>query len=202
MRYITLFPLILAMLPAVSLQASGLDELISGCDGCHGAGGVSQWADMPTIAGISAFAHSDALYIFRDKARPCRESSYRSGDTSRAPIDMCSIAAELSDEQIEELAAHYAAKKFVAASQQADPELAERGRQLHQQHCERCHTEAGGNPDDDAGILAGQHMEYLRTSLVDYRAGTRETSEKMLSKIEPLSDADIEALVHYYGSRK
>ena len=61
------------------------------------------WSDVPTIAGIPEFVHSDALYIFRDGDRPCSESEFRQGDTSRAATTMCDVLADVSDEQIDAL---------------------------------------------------------------------------------------------------
>ena len=55
--------------------------------------------DVPTIAGLAPIVHEDALYIYADEARPCAESEYRQGDTSRPATTMCAIAAELSEDQ-------------------------------------------------------------------------------------------------------
>src|SRR5210317_2242028 len=85
-------------------MAGDLEAAVENCNGCHGDNGVSQWTDVPTIAGVPEFVHADALYIFRDEARPCTESKYRQGDTSRAATTMCAVAADLSDEMIDEIA--------------------------------------------------------------------------------------------------
>lgn len=176
------------------------DSLVERCEGCHGADGISGWADMPTIAGISEFVHSDALFIYRDEARPCKKSEFRAGDTDCAPTDMCAVTADLSDDQINALASHYAAKPFVTATQEFDQALAERGGAVHQQECERCHTDDGANPADDASILKGQWIGYLRQTFAEYKSGEREQPKKMKAKLDPLSDEDIEALIHFYAS--
>ena len=63
-------PLVLTALFAISpAHAQDPDAIIADCNGCHGDNGVSQWNDVPTIAGIDAFVHSEALYIFQDEAR-------------------------------------------------------------------------------------------------------------------------------------
>ena len=74
-----------AILLAAATAVADLDAIVEDCNGCHGDDGVSQWDDMPTIAGIDAFVHSDALYIYRDRERPCATTEYRQGDTSRSP---------------------------------------------------------------------------------------------------------------------
>ena len=187
---------------ASASMAGDLEAVVENCNGCHGDNGVSQSTDVPTIAGIPEFVHSDALYIFRDEARPCTESKYRQGDTSRAATTMCAVAADLSDEMIEEIAAHYAALPFVAAKQDFDADLAAAGKAIHESQCDRCHSEGGSNPEDEAGILAGNMMGYLQDTLAEYRAGEREQPQKMEEKVNALSDDDVKALVHYYASQQ
>ena len=48
--------------------------------------------------------------------------------------------------------------------------------------------------------MAGQWMPYLRNALADFRNGDRKMPKKMASKMKELNDADIEALLHFYGS--
>ena len=91
----------LLLMPKISAAGGGLPA--TDCDGCHGENGVSRWSEMPTIAGIDAFVNSEALCAYRDRARPCADSGYRTGGTSRPATDMCDVAASLSDEEIEAL---------------------------------------------------------------------------------------------------
>ena len=182
--------------------AGHFDAIVDNCNDCHGDNGVSQWEDMPTIAGIDAFVHSEALYIYADEARPCAKSKYRQGDTTRPEASMCDIAAELDDEMIEELADHYASLPFVPAKQDFDAALAAKGKAIHDRDCARCHSDGGSNPDDEASILAGQWMGYMRTTFAEYAAEKREQPSKMKEKMDPLSDADVEALLHYYASQQ
>jgi sulfide dehydrogenase cytochrome subunit len=195
-------PFCLAMFLGGPAIAGELDTLIENCNSCHGDNGVSQWSDVPTIAGVDAFVHSEALYIYRDEARPCAESKFRQGDTDRPPTSMCGIAAELSDKTIKALAEHYAALPFVAAKQGFDAALAATGKDIHDRDCARCHSDGGSNPDDEAGILAGQWMDYLKLAFAEYASGDREQLEKMQEKMDPLSAADVEALLHYYASQQ
>lgn len=182
--------------------AADLDMTIQACNDCHGENGASQWNDMPTIGGMDAFTHADALYVYRDQGRVCAESIYRLGDTDRAPTTMCKTAAKLSDDDIEAIAEHYAALTFVPAVQKFDVALAAAGAVVHKQECDRCHSEGGSSAADEAGILAGQWMGYLRTSFAQYAADERPQDKKMREKMENLSADDIEALVHYYASQQ
>jgi len=181
-------------------NATDVAALMKDCNDCHGDDGVSQWSDMPTIAGLAEFVHVDALYIYQDEARPCADSEYRQGDTSRPATNMCAIAAELSEDDIDALAAAYAELPYVKATQEFDAALAETGEGLHMQHCDKCHSDAGTNPDDEAGMLGGQQMGFMQTSFDQYIAGTREQPRKMKEKMDLLSDEDVKALVNYYGS--
>ena len=172
--------------------------VVEDCNGCHGDDGVSQWTDIPTIAGMPEFVHADSLYFFRDGERPCSEMEYKQGDTSRPATTMCDVTADLSDDTIDEVAAYYFELPFVAAKQEFNAGLALEGKALHDEKCDRCHSEGGSNPDDEAGILAGQWMGYLRATFGEYATGDREQPKKMQEKLDELSDADVTALLHYY----
>jgi sulfide dehydrogenase cytochrome subunit len=193
--------LTLGLFASVSM-AGDLEAVVENCNGCHGNDGVSQWTDVPTIAGVPEFVHADALYIFRDEARPCTETQYKQGDTSRPATTMCAVTADLSDDMIDEVAAYYAGLPFVAAKQDFDADLAAAGKAIHEAECDRCHSEGGSNPEDEAGILAGQWMGYLNDTFAEYRAGDREQPKKMEEKLNALSDDDVKALVHYYASQQ
>ena len=115
---------------------------------------------------------------------------------------MCDVVAGLTDDQIEAIAAHYAALPFVPAEQEFDAALAERGKAIHDSECTRCHSDGGSNPEDEASILAGQWMGYLETTFAQYAAGEREQPEKMKEKMDALSAEDQTALIHYYASQQ
>lgn len=190
-----------ALLLAAQAGAAGdVDTLMQGCNDCHGEQGASQWTDVPTIAGLAEFVHSDALYIYRDKERPCKNSAYRLGDTDRAETDMCTIAAQLSDDEIDALAAAYAELPYVKAKQDFDAALADAGKSIHEARCDRCHSQGGTDPEDEAGMLGGQQQGYLRTAFEEYLSEQRYQPEKMQQAISELSADDIEALLHYYAS--
>lgn len=193
---------VIAVVAGWAPSASALEQnLIERCDGCHGKDGVSERTEVPTIAGMSAFVHEGALYWYRDEERPCGEAvEYLQGE--RPAEDMCEAAAGLSDEQVEALAEHYAALPFVPADQPFDAAKADKGKKIHDRDCARCHTAGGSDPEDDAGILAGQWMGYLRDQFRYYAEGNREQPEKMKEKMDPLSETDTEALLHYYASQQ
>lgn len=202
MKRFAKFLLVILIPMSGSVFAADLDAIIADCNGCHGDNGVSQWSDVPTIAGIDAFVHSDALYVYRDEARPCATGPYRQGDTSKPETSMCAVTGALGDDEIEAVAEHYAGLPFVAAKQDFDAGLAEAGKAIHEAECDRCHSEGGSNAADEASILAGQQMGYLETTFAQYAAGEREQPKKMQEKMDALSADDAKALIHYYASQQ
>lgn len=187
---------------AATANAADLETTVELCNGCHGDNGVSEWNDMPSIAGIDEFAHSEALFVYRDIARPCAESDFRQGDTDRDATNMCDVVRDMSDEEIEEIAAHYAALPFVPAEQEFDSALAATGESVHVRECSRCHTDGGSNPEDAASILAGQWRGYLERTFADYAAGERDQPAAMKQNMDELSADDIEVLLQYYASQQ
>jgi len=198
----TALTLVSLLVFAMPTAAQDMSATIENCNGCHGDGGVSQWSDVPTIAGIDAFSHSEALFVYRDAARPCEDTEYRAGDTSRAPTSMCEVASALSDDQIDALAEHYSMLPFVPAKQSFDAALAATGAGIHESECDRCHSDGGSNAEDEASILAGQWMGYLESTFAEYAAGEREQPKQMQEKLGPLSGDDVKALLHFYASQQ
>jgi len=175
-----------------------MEATLKTCDGCHGADSTGAEKNFPSIAGLSEFYHADQLYFYRDEERPCEDASNASGEVT----NMCALTADLSDDDIDAVAAHYAAQPFVAAQQEFDATLAAAGQQIHDRVCDSCHSDGGSNVEDDSGILAGQWMGYMKSTLAQYRAGEREQPEKMKEKLDALSGDDVKALLHYYASQQ
>jgi cytochrome subunit of sulfide dehydrogenase len=169
------------------------------CSGCHGEVAPSPFSDMATIQGLPADAIENALYDFRAGTRPCRKSRC-SSEGSCPDLDMCMVTADLDDGAIAELAQWYAGQRFVAADQAYDSELAAQGRRVHEDRCESCHTGGGVVAIDQANRLRGQHKEYLRLALDQYRSGERLAVGMMDSSVKALSVGEIDALLEFYAS--
>jgi sulfide dehydrogenase cytochrome subunit len=168
------------------------------CTHCHGQSGPSPHPDVPTIHGLPAIVIDIALYDFRGGLRTCRAPAC-AGEGCPA-MSMCDVAKPLLDEDIEALARWYGAQPFVPAADPFDPALAAQGRVLHDEQCEICHSAGGTDPQDEASILRGQRMEYLRAALEDFREQRRTAVEPMDRKIRALTPQQLEALVHFYAS--
>jgi cytochrome subunit of sulfide dehydrogenase len=167
------------------------------CDSCHGKDGISTRQNVPTIAGISVPVQVDALKAFKARARPCRNSSSPQGGTG----DMCSVAAGLTDAEIGSLAQHYSQLPYAHLTQPTDAALAAKGKSLAAHDCEICHTKGGTDPTDDAGLLGGQPLEWLKRAIADMKDAKAPQPKMMRAKTSMLSDADVTALAEYYASR-
>lgn len=172
------------------------------CAGCHGPDGNSTDPNMPSISGASAAYLSATLKDYQSKQRPCAEVAVLTGEKKGTKTDMCKLTAGLSAADIDALAKTFAAKKFVRFKQDVDPALAAKGKAIHDAQCGKCHSEGGSVAEDDAGILAGQPLAYLKTQIADYQSGKRPGPTKMQPKMTPLQPADVDALAAYYASFK
>lgn len=181
-------------------SSADLTKLVESCNSCHGTNGISTEADVPSIASSSEEYLKISLMKFQKNERPCTETEIRSGSNKGAKSDMCGIAKDLSESDIQQIAAYYAGKAFVRIPQKFDEALAQRGKQIHSAKCNTCHSDSGTLPDDDVGILGGQNMTYLTNTLKHFREGKRKLPKGMKQKIESLDDTEIEALIHFYGS--
>jgi len=159
------------------------------CIGCHGADGVSSpMPDVPIIAGIDAVVQEDALFAYRDGGRECGP-----------PGVMCQVSVPLSDDDIVELAAHFAGLPNKPAGEDFDAALAAEGETIHKKDCGICHGMDG--PDiPESSILHGQKMAYLRTVMQEYGAGKRDQLPPMQATISALTPEQTEALLNYYAS--
>lgn len=159
------------------------------CTGCHGADGItSPMPDVPIIAGIDAIVQEDALFAYRDGGRECWP-----------PGIMCQVSAALSDDDIVELSAHFAALPGKPAGEDFDAALVAEGEEIHKRDCGICHG-MDGPEIPEGSILHGQKIAYLRAVMQQYAAGTREQLAPMQATISALTPEQTEALLNYYAS--
>jgi cytochrome c553 len=162
------------------------------CAACHGADGNSLNPEWPSLAG------QNADYIVRQL------KAYKSGD--RKNVLMSSQAAPLSDQDMLDLGAYFAAKPLQPKT--ADPKLVPSGERLYRGGnketgvgaCIACHgPEGGGNDPAAYPSIAGQHAAYLAAQLKAYRAGQRSSdiNQMMRNNSARLTDAEIDAVSSY-----
>ncbi len=191
--------LVLALAPVAAGLAAEPEVL---CADCHGKDGASTESDVPVIGGASELYLLDSMAAYRDEKRPCAESKFRAGDKKRPKTDMCRIAAKLSTDETATIAKHLAAEPFVKVKQPFDAAKAAIGKKIHDQQCEKCHAEGGTSAEEDAGVLAGQWLPYLKETFAQYVSGARQQPEKMQVKFNALKPEEREALLHYYASQQ
>ena len=158
------------------------------CAPCHGPDGNSTHPRAPSLAGQPAFYIHWQLVFYRAKRR--------------VDPEMMPFAAGLTDEQMTDLAAYYAAQRVVPPPPRSRPaEKIAAGRAASERHhCVSCHA-----PDftgqQYAPRLAGLSYEYLVRQLREFKAQTRgELDGAMATAAQPLTDQDIDNLAEYIAA--
>jgi sulfide dehydrogenase cytochrome subunit len=185
---------------ASSIQAADIDELVNSCSQCHQRDGASDDPNMPIIGGNSVAYIVSSMTAYKKKERSCPEIEFIHLDKTLGTTDMCRISRDLSEQDIEKLAQYYASKRFRRANQDFKLGLARKGALIHERDCEKCHSQGGNNPDDDAGILAGQWKPYLKQQFFAFYSEKRKLAKKMEPKFNKLDKTEIEALLNFYAS--
>ena len=183
----------LVVLAAVSATAVEGADVEAGrrksapCAACHGSDGNATVPGTPSLAGQPTFFTHWQLIKFRDGRRK---------DAQMSPF-----AQSLSDEDMADLAAFYAAQPPKARGSVVDPAKVAAGRPLvDTHHCSSCHTPALTG-QQQVPLLAGQDLAYLRKLLAGFRNGTASDLDgTMTMAARPLSAEDVENLVHYLAS--
>lgn len=163
------------------------------CAACHGPNGNSGNPDWPSLAGQSP------TYTYQQL------QAFKSGQ--RSDMLMTPQAAMLSEQDMRDLAAYYAAQvprpgvASEAAVAVAEPLYrggdAERGVPA----CLACHGPTGnGNAGAGYPRIAGQHAQYIAKELREYRSAERGSGvagQMMQAAAKHLTDEEIDALASY-----
>jgi sulfide dehydrogenase cytochrome subunit len=190
-----------AVAPAAPASAAApIEKLVAVCSDCHGKAGASTEHDIPIIGGYSSDFVVNNLKAYQKKDRDCPETKFRSGSKKGTKTTMCQIAKDLTGAEIREIADYFAQQKFVRAKQPFDAELARKGKKVHDQYCEKCHTDGGTHSDDEAGMPAGQWIPYLEQAFDEFSTGKRPITKKMKDKLDKVDKDEIKALVQFYAS--
>lgn len=178
------------------------EELAATCAACHGTDGNSMDANNPKIAGQNQRYFVEQLM------------AYQSG--TRVNAIMNGIAADLSEQDMQDLAAYYNEQEPNFG--EADPDLLELGERIYRagnhetgvMSCMACHGPAGaGNAPAGFPRISGQHAEYTMAQLRKYQQGYRADAPredarmtdgdtmKMRAIAFRLRDFEIEAVASY-----
>lgn len=156
------------------------------CLGCHGVEGyfnVYPTYHVPKVWG----QHADYL-ITALKA-------YRSGE--RAHETMQAQAADLSDQDMADIAAFFSAHQSEQADNSGVPQpegLADKVAQ-----CAGCHGAGGISTNPQWPTLAGQYKDYLARTMRGYRDGRRK-NPIMMGQVVGLDDDQVDALAAYFAA--
>jgi len=162
------------------------------CVACHGVDGNSVNPEWPSLAGQHESYLIKHLNLFRSGARQ--------------NVLMTPMAAGLSDEDIADLAAYFAAQS--PQGLEAEPSKLQLGEKIYRAGklkaavaaCIACHGPTGaGNPAAAYPSLKGQHATYTAAQLLAYRSGERvsDPNQMMRNIASGLTDAEIEAVASY-----
>lgn len=164
------------------------------CVACHGVNGNSANPEWPVLAG------QNGPYVIKQL------KAFKAGDRTN-PL-MTPMAQPLSDDDMEDLAAYFAAQ--TPNGLEADPSKISEGQRLYRggdptagiAACGSCHGPNGrGMAAAGYPAISGQHSTYVIAQLKAYRAGTRKTdqpqNQMMRTVTNRLTDAQIEAVASY-----
>lgn len=167
------------------------------CAACHGADGNSPIAVNPNLAG------QHAEYLVKQLR------NYKSGERSN-PI-MAGIASTLSEDDMRNVAAYYAAQTPRPGAAR-DAKLASAGQGLYRggnsnsgvAACSGCHSPNGAGIPVQYPRLKGQHGEYTAAQLRAFRSGERanDPASMMRGVAARMTDAEIAAVAEYVSGLK
>jgi len=155
------------------------------CASCHGQDGVSAIENTPSLAAQPDIFLQYQLVFIRDGQRD--------------PGTMKPYVAKLTDENIRELGAYYAAlPPPPAQKEQGTVDEARLKELMGPRRCNSCHKEDFSG-QGEAARLAGQRADYLVKSLEDFRAGKRRGRgmAAMMEVAVTLQDDDIKMISSY-----
>ena len=159
------------------------------CISCHTMDGNSKIQIYPKIAGQHEAYLVKTMKDYRDKVRD-------------VPT-MYTIAKKYfnDDNDIADLAAHFAAQKSDSCIQQAQTSQVKTGG-TKIEVCMVCHQPDGNSILPIFPKLAGQHKEYLIKAMQAYKNGSRQESQMSQMALLFGDDADIENIAAYFAAQK
>ncbi|OYY95093.1 MAG: hypothetical protein B7Y41_05965 [Hydrogenophilales bacterium 28-61-23] len=172
-------------------KAAGIANEI--CAGCHGVDGNSVAPTFPRLAG------QQKVYLLREL------KDFKSG--KHVDEVMNPIASRLSDEDMVNLAAFYAAQKSTPGIV-TNPALLPLGKALYMNGnaksdipaCSSCHEEDGSGGGKFPRV-AGQHVEYTLNELRLYATGKRTNGARVMQAVaERMSEEETRAVAEYMAS--
>ena len=170
----------------VPANAQDVASKVAVCAACHGQDGNSTMPDYPILAGQS----SRYLYL--------QLKDYKEG-RRKNPL-MSPMAANLSKQDMWDLANYFSAQKIKPNGFKADGEKVARGKKVADDAlCPMCHL-GGFSGQNEVPRVAGQHQAYVYKQLMDFKTKERTNYADMNAYIKNITEEDIEALSHYIAN--
>ena len=167
------------------------------CIGCHGIPDYK--ASFPEIYRVPMIAGQSAKYMVSALGQ------YKKGD--RKHPTMRAIATSLSEQDMADLAAFYAAeaKSEPAPTALAGAPSAEVAELLKKGNCASCHGANFSTPIDPTyPKLAGQHADYLYIALKEYQTDKNpqvgRNNAIMMGMARPFTHAEAKQLAAYFAT--
>lgn len=161
-------------------------EAIQTCAACHGESGASKLPENPILAGQQYYY----LYL--------QLKDFKSG--VRKNEIMAPLVQPLQPEQMKLLAKFYSQQTWPSishAAERANVDIARRA--IDSGECVSCHLgDFRGN--SSVPRLAGQHPEYLKRTMLDFKNRVRTNSPDKAVLLATFSEQDIAGLADYLGS--
>jgi sulfide dehydrogenase cytochrome subunit len=184
----SLLTLALIGLTGAATARPDIEVLARTCNGCHGVGGVSAGAPMPSIGGLP-----------REYLRNVMKE-WKYGE--RSSIAMDRIVKGFSDDQIDALATYFSKLPWVPVPQTVAPELIAKGKSAISEYCEDCHGLTGNDPDVGVPRINGQWAKYMELELLKYRSKEfKMPHRKMRKAAQNMKPGDVSAAAHYFGAQ-
>ena len=170
--------------------AQGEAKFTAACAACHGADGNSGTPANPKLAQQHPEYLVKQLQEFKSGKRP-------------NPM-MMPMAAQLSDADMQNIAAWVSAKKAKPGFAK-DKELVAMGERIYRggiadrqiAACAGCHSPNGAGLPSQFPRLSGQHADYTAAQLTAFRDGVRKNGPIMAQVSAKLNDREIRAVSDY-----
>lgn len=167
------------------------------CVACHAADGNSPAAPNPKLAGQFPEYLRKQLHNFK---APAGKKAEREN-----PI-MAGMVANLSDDDMRNVAAYYGTQKLKPEGAKSK-ELAAQGQKLYRggnaasgvAACAGCHGPSGAGIPGQYPRISGQFAVYLESQLLAFKTGTRanDPNGMMRAVATRMSEAEIKAVAEY-----
>lgn len=179
---------LLLTLPHISNAVTDAETLSLSCNACHGSNGVSVGASIPSIAGL------EPRYLMRTMM------NFKKGERVATIMDRIAQGYKVSD--LRKMSKYFSALEWGNTSAKLDSEKVNKGKKIHDELCEECHSENGKFQDHEVPRISGQVVDYLYLQMLDYSAEKEvmPQPDKMKEQLETLNDKDLKALSHFYAS--